>query len=148
MKKRGALPLKYLYRLIAFFVIIGIFTYAGRIYGSGEAYYKLAIAEDLALTIDLIYSVPGNVVYVYPNEITGYDVEFKDSTVTVYDNTIPKDPLPASYNFAGISGDKLDSLIKKPVYLRFEKTGNKITITGASKNEALFQGGRSVSAGG
>ena len=47
MKKRGALPLKYLYRLIAFFVIIGIFTYAGRIYGSGEAYYKLAIAKIL-----------------------------------------------------------------------------------------------------
>src|SRR3989344_3720260 len=90
MEKRGQLVYKALLVIIASGIVVTAFLAAGKSYGSQEAFYKLAVARDLALTIDLIYGLPGNIEYIYPNDISDYDIEVKDSLVKVYSHNLGK----------------------------------------------------------
>lgn len=131
MKKRGQLVYKALLVIIASVIIISAFIQAGKSYGSQTAFFKLAVARDLALTIDLVYGLPGNIQYVYPNDISGYDADIIGNTVTVYDHKIGRqDPTSASHSFAGLETDIINAQVKGAKFVRIEKTDNKIIITG------------------
>ena len=84
MQKRGQLVYKALIVILASALVITGFLQAGKSYGSQEAFYKLAVAKDLALTIDLIYAFPGDIVYIYPNDVSGYYIKIKQNTIKVY----------------------------------------------------------------
>ena len=60
MKKRGQLANKAFIVIIVSAIVILAFINAGKSYGKQEVYYKLAVARDLAITIDLAYSLPGD----------------------------------------------------------------------------------------
>jgi|SRR3989344_3025571 len=144
MKKRGQLANKAFIVIIVSAIVILAFINAGKSYGKQEVYYKLAVARDLAITIDLAYSLPGDFYYIYPNEISGYDIEFKDNSVRVYSSKLGKlDPTIASHSFAGLSADKLDTILANAKFLTIEKKGEKLQIAGFSK----FEGGGDASGG-
>ena len=134
MEKRGQLVYKALLVIIASGIVVTAFLAAGKSYGSQEAFYKLAVARDLALTIDLIYGLPGNIEYIYPNDISDYDIEVKDSLVKVYSHNLGKtDPTFASYNFAGINKDTINAEIKGKNLILLEKINDNIKMTGVDK---------------
>lgn len=135
MGKKGQLVVKALFVLIASGMVIFAFLSAGKSYGNQKAFYKLAVAKDLALTIDIAYSLAGDLEYTYPNDISGYGVDIKGSTIKVYDRELVKliDPTTASYGFVGLSTDTIDAKIKGHKFITVNKTGNKIKIGGIDK---------------
>lgn len=134
MEKRGQLVYKALLVIIASGIVVAAFLAAGKSYGTQEAFYKLAIAKDLALTIDLMYGLPGNIVYTYPNDISDYDIEVKDNLVKIYNHNLGKtDPAFASYHFAGISKDTINAEVKGKKSILLGKINGNIKITGVDK---------------
>lgn len=131
MKKRGQLVYKALLVIIVSGIVIAAFVAAGKSYGSQEAFYKLAVAKDLALTIDLMYGLQGNIEYTYPNDLSDYDIGARGNEIKVYDDKLGKqDPTAASYRFAGLAADSINFQVKNKKYVRLEKIDNKIKITG------------------
>lgn len=125
------LTYKILFVVIVSAIVIGVFKSAAEAYGSEEVFYKLAIAKDLALTIDVMYSVPGDFEYIYPNEVSGYDIEIKDNTVKIFNHNSGKlDPTIGIYNFAGIESDKTNLFIQNGKYVKLKKIDNKIQMEG------------------
>ncbi|HLC60956.1 MAG TPA: hypothetical protein VJJ52_06020 [Candidatus Nanoarchaeia archaeon] len=131
MKKRGQLVNKALIVLITSAVVIITFYSAGKTYGNKEAYYRLAVAKDIALTIDYLYSIPGDVEFIYPNEVSDYDIEITDNSVRVYQHGSGKlDATAGIYGYAGTSYDKINTFVSGPKYIEIKKTGNTITAIG------------------
>ena len=131
MKKRGQLVYKALISVIVSAIVVVAFVMAGKTYGNQEAYYKLAIAKDLALTIDLIYALPGDIEYVYANDVSAYGIEIKNNYVKVYDYKLGKmDPTAASYNYAGIGNDAINADIKGLKFVKLSKKHGQIKIIG------------------
>ena len=136
MGKRGQLVVKALFIIVISALVILSFISAGKSYGSQEAYYKLAIARDTAITIDTLYGLPGDIIYYYPNDVSDYRIEISDNNVNVYQKNSGKfDALQTSHNFAGTSFDNLRAQINGNKFLKFEKIRNRIIITGANTNE-------------
>ena len=131
MKKRGQIVYEALLVIIASVVIISAFIQAGKSYGSQTAFYKLAVARDLALAIDSIYGLPGNIQYVYPNDISGYDIDVIGNSVKVYEHKLgSQDTTAASHSFAGLGTDIINVQIKGKKFVRIEKADNKLIIMG------------------
>ena len=142
MEKRGQLVYKALLVIIASGIVVTAFLAAGKSYGNQEAFYKLAVAKDLALTIDLMYGLPGNIQYTYPNDVSEYDIEVKDNNIKVYNHNFGRtDPTFASYSFAGIDKDIINSDVKGKKFIHIEKTGESIKITGVDKDPFSGEGG-------
>ena len=131
MKKRGQIPFMAITAFIASAIVVLAFYSAGKTYGNKEAYYKLAVAKDIALTIDYLYSVPGDVEFIYPNDISGYDTEIIDDTVRVYQHNSRRSDVTAGiYGYAGTSYDKINKFISGPKYIKLKKIGNTIEAIG------------------
>ena len=134
MEKRGQLVYKALLVTIASGIVIAAFIAAGKSYGSLEAFYKLAVAKDLALTIDLMYALPGNIQYTYPNDVAAYAIEIKERNIKVYNHNLGKtDPTAASHSFAGIDKDLINVEVKGRKFVRLEKINENIQMTGVDK---------------
>ncbi len=132
MQKRGQLVFKSLIVIIASAIVIVAFLQAGKSYGKQEAFYKLAVARDLALTIDLMYGLPGNIEYKYPNDISGYNIKVENNRVIVSESK-SSDVTAASHDFAGISSDDFKASAEGKKFVKLSKAGNKITMTGVDE---------------
>src|SRR3989338_7902274 len=98
MKKRGQLIYKALFVIIISVFIAIFFPYVGKMYGTGKAYSKLAVAKDLSLLIDTLYAYPGDVYIVYSSDLTGYTIKFYSNKIMVYDSQIGEiDPTAGIY---------------------------------------------------
>jgi len=149
MKKRGQLVYKALVVIIASAIVIFAFVKAGQSYGNQTAFYKLAIAKDLALTIDTIRGLPGDIELTYPNDVSGYDIEFKTNTVIVYDHSSGKlDPLQASYNYHVPEKYYQNTIIQNANFIKFSKIGDKISVSGIYKSSIKGFGGGHTGGGG
>ena len=131
MGKNGQLlSYKAIFVLIVSSLLIYVFILAGKSFGSQEAPYKNALAKEIALTIDTIYSIPGDIIFIYPNQISGYTIEIKDNSVLVYKGNNKLDPTIQSYAFHRISSDNPDFIISSHKYLTIQKKNNQLKITG------------------
>ena len=133
MKKRAQTVYEALVIIIGGALIIAGFVQAGKSYGRQEAYYKLAVAKDIALTIDLLYGMPGDVSFKYPNDVVGYDIEIRNNVVKIYHTGSANDLTSQSYTFAGIDKDPLSITIKNQKFLKFEKSNGRIKISGVQE---------------
>ena len=134
MEKGGQLVYKALIVIIASGIIVSAFVSAGKSFGTQEAFYKLALAKDLALTIDLMYALPGDIGYIYPNDISAYGIEVKDNNVKIYNYKLGKsDPTTAAYSYAGISVDAINTNINGQKFVKLSKTNSQIQITGVNQ---------------
>ena len=129
MKKRGQLVYKALIVIVIAAFIIFFFPYVGKVYGSGEAYSKLAVAKDLALLVDTLYAYPGNIYVVYSTDLTGYTIKISSNEIIVYDSEIGEiDPTAGIYKFIKTDEKIIEAEIKSPKSLAFNKENNEIKI--------------------
>ena len=131
MKKRAQLVYKALVVIIASALVFLSFLQAAKEYGNQEAYYKLAVAKDLALTINLMYALPGNIEFTYPNDVSGYDIKIKENTIRIYYGE--GDKVVGIYTYAGTDKDSINVHIKNSDLIKLKKINDNIIITGVSK---------------
>ena len=129
MKKRGQLVYKGLIIAIVCVMVILAFVQAGKSYGSKDVFYKLAVAKDLALIIDELYAVPGDVAISYQNDLSKYGVYVNGNSVKVYSiNTGLLDVTSGQYTFFGPKIE--ETKIENPKPLLISKIKGKITLSG------------------
>lgn len=126
MKKRGQLTLKILIELVVAFTVFFIFIFAGKSYGSGEVSQKAFIARDTAVMINSFYASSGNGYILYPADVSGFLVEYKDNAAVV--SKFKDDPIWAAYPFVRIGDAGLDYETEYPKNLVLGKVGNKIEV--------------------
>lgn len=107
-------------------LIVVSFIMAGRAYGKQEIYFKVAVAKDVAFLIDSLYSTPGDVEFIYPQEMPGFGIKISDNKVTVFKHSA-LDSAAASYSYAGIN-DKIDTQIECSNKIMFLKKGEVISL--------------------
>lgn len=128
MQKRGSLIYKGLIVTIAIGIVILIYTEAGASFGSQRAFYKLAVAKDIALLIDSLYAMPGDVKTAYDKDLSKYAIVVNANVVKVYETNLGiADITSAQYKFFGheISNVKVEN----PKHLIITKTNDKITLS-------------------
>lgn len=131
MHKRGQFPYRYLLGSVIGIMIFLSFLYAGRTFGNQKAYYKAAVARDIAIAIDMTYGLPGDMEFKYPNDISEYGVEIKNNVVKVYDQKVgTSDTVSASYNFAGVIRESLNFNIQGKKFVKIVKINGKISLVG------------------
>ena len=136
MKKRGQLVYKAIISLVVSAIIIAAFISAGKSYGSNEASFKLAIAKDIALLIDVIYAYDGDIIFNYPNDISGFEIDIRDGLVRVYSKSQGRNDVTAqSYFYSGNAKESLDFSIINSKFIRFEKSNGKLKISGMTEKQ-------------
>ncbi len=86
--------------IIAGIVAALVLTWAAVSYAEGTIFVKTKIARDIALEVNTLYAVPGEVYLKYPQNLSIYRVEFDDDKdlVWVYEEG---DILKPSYPYSG-----------------------------------------------
>src|SRR3990167_6644693 len=102
MKKIGFLSIKALIIIIICAIIILAFVEAGKSFGSRDIYFKDAVAKDLSLIIDSLYSTPGDVILRYGQDLSKHTILIKDNTITIYKTSLGvADITLGKYKFIG-----------------------------------------------
>lgn len=130
MKKRGQLIFKAIYSLILSAVIVLFLPMVANQYGSGEAYEKLAVAKDIALMTDTLYSMPGDAEVFYPCDCENYIIVIENNEVKVLDpELVADDPVKGIYSFTAMGPYRLPKIeMRFPKLIKFEKKGNILQI--------------------
>jgi len=94
-------------------------------YGEQNIFLKTKLARDIAIEVNTLYAVPGNIYLQYPQNLSDYRVEFDENVniVKVYQSI---DPIPPSYNYVGEHIDYLKEYKKD--FLEINKDKNKISF--------------------
>jgi len=129
MKKKSQLTVKGLFELLAVVIIITTFIYLGKQFGSGEAYFKIRSAKELALLANTVCGLPGNVQATFPADLSRYNIESADNTIYVYSPEYQSntDPSRGQYKITKV-GCIENTLIKKPKKLVVKKEGNSVKL--------------------
>ena len=128
MQKRGQLIFKALFIIIASTIIVVAFLQAGKSFGSQEAFYKIAVAKDIALIIDELYTLPGDIIIEYSNDLSEYTISVKGNTVKVYStNAGETDATAGIYRFIGAEIEQVQVINPQPLII--SKNKEKITLS-------------------
>ena len=113
----------FLIEIIAGLAAAFILTQIASDYAKGAIFLKTKIARDIAIEVNTLYAVPGDVYLQYPQNLSDYRVEFDEKTdiVKVYKEI---DPLKPSYPYVGEHIDYLKNF--KVDFLEFYKDKDKI----------------------
>jgi hypothetical protein len=124
MQKRGMLTYKALIELFISIMLVVAFIHVGKAIGTGEFYHKAAIAKDLALVVEQLQAMPGDVTFYYPQDTHRYTIKTSGNTITVASSFLIKDLTSQSTN---VIGPPLpETTIEKPQRLLIKKTNNHI----------------------
>ena len=129
INKKSQLTLKALIVTIISALVVFSFIMAGKSYAKQELYFKAAVARDVALMIDTLYDMPGDVNFIYPIDLTNYGIRISGNEVRVYRGELgPLDVTASSYRFFGVN-KKIDVKLDKAKRIKFEKKGENILIS-------------------
>ena len=122
--KKSALVFKGIASLVVSGIILIAFLSAGKSYGKGDLFVKEALARDIAILIDEMYSVPGVVEYVYPLDLSGFGVVVIENKVKVHEAGKKDIDLTAGeYSYAGIKGLELNVELDGLYKIKLMKSG-------------------------
>lgn len=99
----------------------------------GETLEKNYIARDIALVLDSVYAVPGDLKYAYSEQDYHYAVEFKDRKVYVGKACNDKNAAVYAFFDGGLEdGDKLAECLvpnkNSPMLIIFEKNEGVVSV--------------------
>jgi|SRR3989344_8009427 len=127
MYKRGVeLQIFFIMELIVAVFAGLLFINAGKAWAQVDYYDKVRIAEDIALGMNALYSVPGNADLRYINEVSDYIITIKDDYVLVAKSEY--DVIPGKYHFVKKGTQEFNYVFNHPTTLVLVKNGDSITI--------------------
>lgn len=129
-KKRGSeiLTVTVILLLIGLYVFFALPLIAKEC-ASGKTAMKAAVARDIALILDSIYSSPYDIVVEYDTDLKDFSVLISDKKVKVNSASISIDPAPAEYPFVPTDDDPNFGPLIKPNKLLFKKENGKLSAT-------------------
>lgn len=129
MKKRSQLTLKPFIELIVIAGIIAAFVYIGASLGSGEYYFKLRSAEEIAILSNTLCGLSGNTEIAFPSDLSKFNVEIENNVVYVYSPQFQKnnDPTAGKHSISK-PNCILKVFINRPEKLVIKKEGQQITF--------------------
>ena len=111
MAEEEEINLYFFLELAAAFFVGFILVNIAISYSKGTVYEKLNIAEDIAMQINTISSLPGDV-YLINKNLHGYSLYFNGNKIEVYDGMT--DPTKGIYYFPQTGNLNIDTRLEKP----------------------------------
>ena len=129
MKKRAQLIVKAFVGVLVSVGIILAFVYVGFSRGSGEYYFKVRTAEEIALLGNTLCSLPGNAEINFPSDLSEFNIQVEDNVVYVYNPQYKKDNDPAIGKYPISKPNCVPNIfIGKPKKLIIKKEEQKIAF--------------------
>ncbi|HLC74912.1 MAG TPA: hypothetical protein VJH88_03585 [Candidatus Nanoarchaeia archaeon] len=119
MQKRGSFSLRLVLELVLSALLIFSSMSLARGLGTQQFFVKQSIAEESVLIIHALQSLPGNIVFLYPKDMSSYTVQLEDHAVIVDDKR------------EAFSGAVKPETVSNSKTLYFYKNGNEISIAAA-----------------
>ena len=127
MKKRGEeIALSSLIELVAAVFVAYLAVDVASAYAKGTIYEKLNIAEDLAMQINALISVPGDA-YIVNRDLHGYSIYFTGNRIEVYQEVL--EPIKGVYYYPKTENWNLDARLNKPQQVVISKINGEIKIS-------------------
>ena len=127
-KKAGLLN-KWLYLGIFVVIILAFFVRRGTESGNQELVVKAAMARDLALLIESMYAVPGDVEYIYPEDVSKYTITVKDNVVKVSSSGLDFiDSKTASFEYVGVGEGRIVAKMEDSRKIKILKEGGMVEL--------------------
>ena len=127
MKKKGGDTTLYsIIELVAAALVAYMAVNVATAYSQGTIYEKLNIAEDLAMQINELISMPADA-YIVNKNIHGYSVYFAGNRIEVYQEVL--DPIKGEYYYPKTENWNLDVRLSKPSQIVISKINGEIRIS-------------------
>ena len=127
MKKRGEeMTLWSLIELVGVVFVGYMAIHVAVAYAQGTIYEKLNIAENLAMEINSLISLPGDA-YIIDKNIHGYSLYFADNRIEVYEEVF--DPVKGIYYFPKTENMNLALRLNKPKQVVISKINGEIKVS-------------------
>ena len=126
MAEEEEINLYFFLELAAAFFVGFILVNIAISYSKGTVYEKLNIAEDIAMQINTISSLPGDA-YLIDKNMHGYSLYFNGNKIEIYD--IESDPTKGVYYFSQVGNLNIDTRLDKPKQVIVSKINGQIKIS-------------------
>ena len=119
-----------LFEVVVVILVIGIaLTVATRL-GKPETMTKITAAEDMAMMVNVLVGMPGNVIVEYPRDMSLYALAFvSSSSLAIYEGDKSTDVDPALRMFLLPTGYTAAGFVKEKARVCLQKEGKKILLT-------------------
>ncbi|MBI2103195.1 hypothetical protein HYT55_05105 [Candidatus Woesearchaeota archaeon] len=119
-----------LFEVVVVILVIGIaLTVATRL-GEPETMTKITAAEDMTMMVNVLVSMPGNVIVEYPRNMSLYALAFvSSSSLAIYEGDKSTDIDPALRMFLLPMGYTAVGFVKEKARVCLQKEGKKIILT-------------------
>lgn len=126
MAEEEEINLYFFLELAAAFFVGFVLVNMAMSYAKGTVYEKLNIAEDIAMQINTLLSIPGDA-YLVNKNLHGYSLYFNGNKIEVYD--IEPDPTKGIYYFTQSSNINLNKRLVKPNQVIISKINGQLTVS-------------------
>ncbi len=126
--KRGQeISLHMVISVILAIAVGGIFMFAVPKYATSADFDRVFVTEYTALTINTLYSVPGDITYDYRYPLKNYKLAFREGRIAV--NEIPFEQKISLQTYVEKPSYKLDKEFTSPSFLAFRKKSGIVDIS-------------------
>tara|TARA_Y100000310_G_C20669553_1_gene809477 strand:+ start:2162 stop:2578 length:417 start_codon:yes stop_codon:yes gene_type:complete len=127
--KKAAIINKWLILGIFVAIVFAFFVRRGTETGNQEMVVKAAMARDIAVVIESLYAVPGDVEYIYPEDVSKYTIIVKDNKVEVSSSGLEFVRSKTSkYEYVGIGESIIDARVEDSSRIKILKVGSEIEV--------------------
>lgn len=124
--KRGV-TLRAIITLVIIALLLFLFPLVGKTFGKQLIFNKVYTTKDLALLVNAIYLVPGNVIVAYNSSTSDFDFSFRENKVSAYTGSVI-DPTKASHWYVDVIDNPLDITLEQPEMIFLKKINKKLEI--------------------
>ncbi len=129
MNKKAVSIILMLFEIIVVIVVVGIALMIATRLGRPEALLKINAADDIAMMVNVLVSMPGDVLVEYPQDMSIYLLAFSSQAITIYEGDLTKDVDPAIRSFILPNKDYATvGFVKQKAKVCLQKEGKTITI--------------------
>lgn len=126
MEKKGVISLWFLIEVVGAFLVGYMAVEVSVGLSKGTIHEKLNIAKDLAMQINTLASVPGDM-YIINKDLHGYSLHFLDDKIEVFESDF--DQVKGVYYFIRTSNSNFDLNLNKPNQVVISKINGEIKVS-------------------
>ena len=135
MKKRGEITLWFLVELIGAFLVVYLAVSISMAQAKGTIFEQLNIAKDIAMQINALNSIHGDV-FISGKNMHGYSIKITGNKIEVFESE--SDLVKGAYYFVNTHDNSINFLLKNsadnPKNLAISKINGKISLSEEIRN--------------
>jgi len=128
MGRLGQLSWKVLIGVIIGLVVSFLLFSGAKKFGSGEASFKARVVKENALLLSSLSSLPGNLLVIYPFDISGSSFDFRGGQAVLFEGVRGAESFLVSYPFVSASNFRAGDVVEDRARLSLAQVGRSVFV--------------------